>query len=52
MAQPEGKKQAAGAHHKSGGNGKKHFKTPELAMAKKAHAEEMLPMDDEVLKQF
>jgi methyl-accepting chemotaxis protein len=38
--------------HKNG-NGKKHLKTPDLAMAgKKAHADQMIPMDDEVLKQF
>ncbi len=35
-----------------GGNGRKTMKAAEFASVKKAHAEEMIPMDDEVLKQF
>jgi hypothetical protein len=42
----------AGQHDNGNGNGKKSFKKPDLASAKKVRAEDMIPMNEEALKQF
>lgn len=47
---PEVKLAASSAQ--KNGNGKKHLKGSEYAMTHRGHAEQMIPLDDEVLKSF
>jgi methyl-accepting chemotaxis protein len=46
------KQSLAHAAHDGNGNGKKTLKKADFASAKKVHADEMIPMGDETLKQF